>query len=163
MTEDVFIHPTAEVLGKIGKGTKVWHQAQVCKGAELGEDCILGKSVYVDKDVKIGNRVKLQNRVSVYHGVEIEDDVFVGPHVTFTNDKYPRAFISDFEVYKTLVKKGASIGAGSVILCGITLGEYCMIGSGSIVTKDVPAYTLVRGNPAKIICKIDKNGRKVGK
>jgi len=123
MEQTVFIHNTAEVSEKavIGKGTK------------------------------IGSRVKLQNNVNVYHGVEIEDDVFVGPSATFTNDMYPRSFNSDFKVYKTLVKKGASIGANATIVCGITIGEYDMIGAGSVVTKDVKSYSLVVGNPGKVI------------
>jgi len=157
----IFVHPTAEVSteAEIGEGTKIWHQAQVREGVKIGKNCILGKSVYVDKNVKIGNNVKLENRVSVYQGVTIEDDVFVGPHVTFTNDLYPRAFVRDWKIVPTLVRKGASIGAGSVILCGVTIGEYAMIGAGSVVTKDVPAHALVYGNPARIkgfVCRCGK-------
>ena len=160
MFKDVFIHETADVSDKavIGAGTKIWNLAQVRENAVIGEKCILSKNVYVDFDVKIGNGVKLQNNVNVYHGVEIEDDVFVGPSATFTNDMFPRAFISDFKLTKTLVKKGASIGANSTVVCGVTLGEYCMIGAGSVVTKDVPPFTLVVGNPARSIGKICKCG-----
>lgn len=150
---DVFIHDLAVVDkgAKIGKGTRIWHFAHVRGSAKIGEGCNIGKGVYIDADVEIGNNVKIQNGVSVYHGVTIEDDVFCGPHMTFTNDMYPRAFGDTFEVSKTLVKKGASIGAHAVIVCDTTLGEYCMIGSGSVVTKDVPAHALVVGNPAKLI------------
>ena len=153
MTENVFIHETADVSDEavIGNGTKIWSSVQVRENVNIGDNCILGKNVYVDFDVKIGNRVKLQNNVNVYHGVVIEDDVFVGPSATFTNDMFPRAFIGDFELFETLVKKGASIGANSTIVCGITIGEYAMIGAGSVVTKDVKSYNLVVGNPGRVI------------
>lgn len=160
---DVFIHKLSVVDdgAKIGSGTKVWHFAHVRGSAVIGENCIIGKSVYVDAEVKIGNNVKIQNGVSVYHGVIIEDDVFCGPHMTFTNDMYPRAFGDSWEVSKTLVKKGASIGAHAVIICNTTLGEYCLVGSGSVVTRDVPAYGLVTGNPAKLVGFVCKCGRPV--
>jgi UDP-2-acetamido-3-amino-2,3-dideoxy-glucuronate N-acetyltransferase len=147
-----FVHPSAFVEENVivGVGTKVWHQVQIRNGARIGENCIIGKSVFVDFDVTIGNNVKIQNFVSVYHGVTIEDDVFVGPHVCFTNDLLPRATSSDWELVKTLVKKGASLGANSTIICGITIGEYAMIGAGSVVTKNVIPFSLVLGNPAKI-------------
>jgi len=150
----VYIHPTADVSPKalIGSGTKIWHQSQVREHVRIGRNCILGKNVYVDTSVSIGDNVKLQNNVNVYHGVTIEDDVFVGPNATFTNDIYPRAKIwSDERVVKTLVKRGASIGANSTIVCGNTIGEYAMVGAGSVVTKDVPDHALVCGNPARII------------
>jgi acetyltransferase-like isoleucine patch superfamily enzyme len=148
----VFIHETATVEPgvELGENSKIWHHAHVRRGAKIGNDCILGKGVYIDLEVVVGDRCKLQNRVSVYHGVTIEDDVFVGPHVTFTNDLFPRAFNEEWETIPTLVKKGASISAGSVILCGIELGKFCLIGAGSVVTKDVPNYALVYGNPARI-------------
>jgi len=147
-----FVHPTAIVEEDvaIGEGTRIWHHAHVRKGAKIGKNCNFGKDVYVDTDVRIGNNVKLENRVSVFHGVTIEDDVFVGPHATFTNDMYPRAFLSEWEVVPTLVKKGASIGAGAVIVCGITLGEYSMVAAGAVVTKDVPPFGLVMGVPARL-------------
>ncbi|MDF1538409.1 MAG: acyltransferase [Candidatus Thorarchaeota archaeon] len=150
---DVLIHELAVVDNgaQIGKGTRIWHFVHVRGTAKIGEGCNIGKGVYIDGDVEIGNNVKIQNGVSVYHGVTIEDDVFCGPHMTFTNDMYPRAFGDTFEVSKTLVKKGASIGAHATIVCDTTLGEYCMVGSGSVVTRDVPANGLVVGNPARLI------------
>lgn len=165
---DFFVHPTAEVddTAKIGSGTKIWNQAQVRNDAVIGNDCIISKNVYVDEHVSLGNRVKVQNNVNIYHGVTIEDDVFLGPSMTFTNDMYPRAFNSDWRISETLVKKGASIGANATIRCGITIGEYATIGSGSVVTRDVPAHALVVGNPASRIgwvCKcgfkLDENGK----
>ena len=149
----VFIHSTAEVSkdAKVLRGTSIWNQAQIRENARIGSFCNIGKDVYIDIDVIIGNNVKIQNGISIYHGVEIEDDVFLGPHMTFTNDKFPRAWIGDFKLYKTLVKKGASIGAKATLVCGITIGEYAMIGAGSVVTKDVPPNALVLGNPAKIV------------
>ncbi len=160
---NVRIHPTADVSKDaiIGEGTSIWNQAQVRERAILGTKCNISKDVYIDFDVVIGNNVKIQNGVSVYHGVEIEDDVFLGPHMTFTNDLFPRAFISDFKVYKTLVKKGASIGAHATIICGTTIGEYAMIGSGTVVTKDVPDFALVVGNPGRIIGFVGKPGQKL--
>lgn len=162
----VFIHPTAEVFSnaKIGDGTKIWNLAQVREDCTIGKNCIISKNVYIDTNVTLGNRVKVQNNVNIYHGVEVEDDVFLGPSMTFTNDFYPRAFNADWEITNTYVKKGASIGANVTIVCGNTIGQYAMIGSGSVVTKDVPAHALVVGNPARQIgwvckcgCKLDKN------
>lgn len=154
------IHPTAEVSDKIeiGDGTSIWHHAQVREGVKIGTNCIIGKGVYVDAGVPIGNNVKIQNYVSVYHGVKIEDGVFVGPHVCFTNDMRPRAInpdsslkaADDWVLSDTLIKKGAALGANSTIRCGITIGEWAMVGSGSVVTKDVPAHGLVYGNPAQL-------------
>lgn len=151
--KDVFIHETAEVSESaiIGSGTKIWNQAQVRNDAVLGENCVISKNAYIDEYVKIGNRVKVQNNVNVYHGVTIEDDVFLGPSMTFTNDMFPRSFNIEWRIAHTLVKKGASIGANATIRCGIMIGEYAMIGSGSVVTKDVKPHALVVGNPAKQI------------
>jgi len=146
------IHPTAEVSkdAKLGNDVKVWHYVQIREGAVIGDGSSFGKSAYVDKNVTIGKNVKVQNMAVIYDGVTIEDDVFVGPHAVFTNDQTPRAF-GDWEIGKTLVKKGASIGANATILCGLTLGNYCMVGAGSVVTKDVPAHALVYGNPARVM------------
>jgi acetyltransferase-like isoleucine patch superfamily enzyme len=145
------VHETAIVEGgaTIGEGTSVWHHSHVRSGAVLGADCVLGKNVYVDADVVVGDRCKLQNNVSVYHGVTIGNDVFVGPAVTFTNDLVPRAFNADWRVTPTAVHDGASIGANATIVCGTTLGEYCMVAAGATVTRDVAPYELVRGTPAR--------------
>jgi len=154
------IHPTAEVSekAKIGDGSSIWHQAQVREGVSIGENCIIGKGVYVDEGVSIGNNVKIQNYVSVYHGLTIEDGVFVGPHVCFTNDMRPRSVnpdgllkaADDWVLSETIIKRGAALGANSTIRCGITIGEWAMVGSGSVVTKNVPAHGLVYGNPAQL-------------
>ena len=154
------IHPTAEVSDKaqIGEGSSVWHHAQVREGVKIGSNCIIGKGVYVDAGVPIGDNVKIQNYVSVYHGVAIEDGVFVGPHVCFTNDMRPRAVnpdcslkaADDWVLSETRIMKGAAICANSTIRCGITVGEWAMVGSGSVVTRDVPAHGLVFGNPARL-------------
>ena len=154
------IHPTAEVEAgaQVGAGTRVWHHAHVRAGAVIGSECNLGYGVYVDAGVVIGDRVKLQNRVSVYQGVTIEDGVFVGPHVAFTNDKTPRAItpdgevlvVGDWTVLPTLVREGASIGAGAVILPGLTIGRWAMVAAGAVVSRDVPDHGLVAGNPARL-------------
>ena len=147
-----FVHPLAVVEEnvKIGEGTKIWHFAHVRKGARIGRNCNIGKGVYIDVDVEIGNGVKIQNGVNIYRGVKIEDDVFLGPGVTFTNDLYPRAFNRDWKPIPTLVKRGASIGANATIRCGITIGSYAMVGAGAVVTRDVPPFGLVYGNPARL-------------
>lgn len=160
---NVFIHQTANVSPKatIGTGTKVWINVQIREETTIGAECILGKDVYVAEFVKVGDRCKIQNGVSVFTGVTIEDDVFVGPDATFTNDMVPRAFKADWKIVPTLVKKGASIGANATIVCGITIGEYAMVAAGSVVTKDVEPYSLVMGNPARHYRYIDKMGNKI--
>jgi UDP-2-acetamido-3-amino-2,3-dideoxy-glucuronate N-acetyltransferase len=145
----------------IGDGTRVWNFVHVRENVKIGKNCVLGDYVYVGRGVKVGNSVKLENRATVYEGVTIEDDVFVGPHVTFTNDLTPRSFSTDWKILKTHVKEGASIGAGTVIVCGVTIGEYAMIGAGSVVTENISAHALAYGNPAKVRAFVCKNGRKL--
>jgi len=161
--EGVRVHQTAEVSEKaiVGKGTNIWHQAQVREGVVIGEGCNIGKGVYLDFDVVIGDRVKIQNYVSVYHGVRIGSDVFLGPHCVFTNDLYPRSFISDFKVNETIVEDGASIGTNATIVCGHRIGAYAMVGAGSVVTHDVPSHALVYGNPARLRGYVCRKGHKM--
>lgn len=160
-----YIHDTAEVSpeAQIGDGTKVWNQVQIREGAIIGKNCILSKNVYIDQGVRIGSHVKIQNNVNVYHGVTVEDDVFLGPSMTFTNDLFPRACSDDWEVFETKVRKGASIGANAVIVCGTVIGRYAMIGAGSVVTRNVPDFALVAGNPAKRIGWVCRCGQRLSK
>ena len=144
---------------EVGEGTKIWHFCHVMCGAKIGENCSLGQNVNVGGKAVIGNGVKIQNNVSVYDDVIVEDDVFLGPSMVFTNVINPRAFVQRKNEYKTTVlKKGCSIGANVTIVCGVTIGEYAMVGAGSVVTKDVPPYALVYGNPARVHGKVDKGG-----
>jgi len=163
MSEQSFIHSTANVdpRATLGRGTKVWINVQIREGARIGADCIISKDVYVDHDVVMGNGCKIQNGVSLYHGVTIEDDVFVGPNACFTNDKVPRANNTAWNVTPTRVCRGASIGANATIVCGIEIGEYAMVAAGSVVTKDVPAFALVMGNPARVAGQVDKAGNRI--
>ncbi len=154
-----FVHPSADVSpeASIGQGTRIWRHAHIREGAVIGETCNIGKGVYVEAGVHIGSRVKIENNVSVFAGVIVEDGVFLGPHVCFTNDMFPRAITpdgalksaDDWEITPTVIKYGASIGANSVIRCGVTIGEFALIGAGSVVTRDVPPHALVFGNPAR--------------
>ena len=159
----VFIHPSSHVdeRAEIGRGTKVWINVQVRENARIGADCVLSKDVYVDHGVAIGDGCKIQNGVSVYNGVTLGDRVFVGPHACFTNDKVPRAFNGDWQVTPTVVSEGASIGANVTIVCGVRIGEYAMVAAGSTVTKDVPAYSLVAGTPARQIGWISRGGHRL--
>ncbi len=152
--KDYFVHPSSPIDDdvQIGEGTKIWHFCHVMSGARIGKKCKIGQNVFIDRDVRLGNNVKIQNNVSVYRGVTLEDNVFCGPSMVFTNVINPRSlYPRDIGEYrKTLVKKGATIGANATILCGVTIGESAFIGAGSVVTKDVPRYGLVYGNPANI-------------
>ncbi len=146
------IHPTAiiDCDAHIGAGTKIWHWTHVCEGAVVGDGCIVGQGVYVAPRVQIGRRVKIQNGVSIFSGVVLEDDVFCGPSVVFTNVLNPRAFIErKSEFRETRVGVGASLGANATILCGVIIGHFALVGAGSVVTRDVPSYAVVKGNPAR--------------
>lgn len=147
-----YIHPTATVDkgAFIGDGTKIWHYCHVYGHVIIGKNCVLGQNVMVQDDVAIGNNVKIQNNVSVYTGVRLYDDVFVGPSVVFTNVKNPRSIKVNHNFLRTLVMQGASIGANATIVCGVSLGTFCFVGAGSVVTKAVPAYGIVYGNPARL-------------
>jgi UDP-2-acetamido-3-amino-2,3-dideoxy-glucuronate N-acetyltransferase len=150
---DYFVHESSYIDegAEIGAGTKIWHFCHVMPRAHIGERCNIGQNVLVSPDVKIGDNVKIQNNVSLYTGVIVEDDVFLGPSMVFTNVINPRSHISRKDEYQTtLVRKGASIGANATILCGTTLGRYCFVGAGSVVTRDVPDYALVHGSPARL-------------
>ena len=166
MDKNYFVHESSFIDADvhIGEGTKIWHFSHIQSGAIIGNECILGQNVNVANHVRIGNYCKIQNNVSIYEGVELEDYVFCGPSMVFTNIKVPRSEFpqkgSDY-YQKTLVKKSATIGANATILCGLTIGEYALIGSGAVVTKDVPAYALVVGNPGKVIGKVDKKGNRI--
>jgi UDP-2-acetamido-3-amino-2,3-dideoxy-glucuronate N-acetyltransferase len=166
------IHETAQVspLAFLGEGVKIWNHAQVRGGAVIGSGSVLSKNVYVCMNVKIGENCKIQNNCSIYHGVELERGVFVGPHCVFTNDKVPRAINvdgsikseSDWDEGKTIVKEGASIGARSVVLPNVVVGKFALIGAGSVVTKSVPDFGLVYGNPARLVGFVCYCGKKLG-
>lgn len=149
-----FVHPSSFIEDdvEVGKGTQIWHFCHIMSGARIGKNCKIGQNVFIDRDVRVGNGVKIENNVSVYRGVTLEDYVFCGPSMVFTNVINPRsAHPRDIREYrKTLVKKGATIGANATIVCGTTLGKSAFIGAGTVVTKDIPDYALVYGNPAKV-------------
>lgn len=157
---DVYVHPSADVSAdaSIGDGTKIWHQAQVREGVVIGKGCIVGKGAYVDKDVRIGDHCKLQNAVFVFHGFTVEDGVFLGPGAMLLNDKHPRAVNpdgapksdADWDVSEGVVRYGAAIGGGAVLLPGVTVGRMALVGSGAVVTRDVPDRGIVAGNPARL-------------
>ena len=150
---DYFVHESSYVDegAEVGALTRIWHFCHVMPQARIGERCNIGQNVLVSSDVTIGNNVKIQNNVSLYTGVIVEDDVFLGPSMVFTNVINPRSHVSRKDEYRTtLVRKGASIGANATIVCGITLGKYCFVGAGAVVTRDVPDYALVYGSPARV-------------
>lgn len=152
MPSEPLIHPTVIVDDGvfIGQGTRIWHRTHVRAGSRIGAGCTIGFAVYVDTEVVIGDRCKIQNHVSVFRGVRLEEEVLVGPSVTFTNDLYPRAIANEWEVVPTHVRRGASIGANATIVCGVELGAWSMIAAGAVVTSDVPPHGLVIGAPARV-------------
>lgn len=152
MEKNYFVHETSVIDDgcKIGKGTKIWHFSHIMSGSVIGENCSLGQNVVISPDVLLGNNVKVQNNVSIYTGVICEDDVFLGPSMVFTNVINPRSAVNRRGNYvKTMVRRGATIGANATIVCGTSIGEFAFIGAGAVVTKNVPAYALVIGNPAR--------------
>ncbi len=164
MTSDYSVHPTAVVDAgaEVGKGTKIWHFCHIKPGARVGQNCNIGQNVFIDDNVFIGNGVKIQNNVSLYNGVTVEDNVFLGPSMVFTNVINPRSFIERKAEFRyTLVKKGASIGANATIVCGVEIGEYSMVGAGSVVVRNVPAFALVVGNPAKQLGWVSVTGERL--
>lgn len=164
----VFVHESATVEpgAIVGAGTKVWSNVQIRTGAVVGRNCIFGRNSFVDADVTVGDHVKVQNNASLYEGVSLEDGVFIGPHVIFTNDKVPRAVnadgslksANDWELGHTVVRRGAALGAGVVVVTGVEIGEWSMVGSGAVVTKSVPAHALVLGNPARVVGWVSAEG-----
>lgn len=158
----LFIHHSAEVspAAVLGAGSKVWVNAQIREYATIGDDCIISKDVYIDKNVKIGSRCKIQNAAQIFDGVTIGDDVFVGPGVVFTNDLVPRASNPSWNITSTSVSQNASIGANATIICGVHIGAYAMIAAGSVVTKNVRAFELVAGNPARHLGWVDEFGNR---
>jgi len=169
--ENAIVHQTAEVSpkAKLGDGTRVWHLVQIREGVTIGRNCIIGKDVYIDFDVNIGDNVKIQNSALIYHGATIEDGVFIGPQVCLTNDRMPRAITSDgrlkgnddWVVGPVLVKYGASLGAGSLILPNVTVGRFALVGAGAVVSRNVPDHGLVVGNPARFVGYVCHCGRKM--
>lgn len=162
--KNVFCHSSSIIEDNviIGKDTKVWHFTHIMQGAEIGDRCNIGQNVFIASKVKIGNGVKIQNNVSLYTGVECEDDVFLGPSCVFTNVINPRSFIERKTEYKkTLIKRGASIGANATIVCGNTIGKYALVGAGSVVRENVEDYACVSGNPAKKIGYVGEYGHRL--
>lgn len=154
-----YIHHYTDVqTHDIGDGTSIWQFCVVLPRAKIGAECNISANVFIENDVRIGNKVTIKSGVQLWDGVTVEDEVFIGPNVTFTNDHLPRSKQYPENFQRTTVKKGASIGANATILCGITIGEYAMIGAGSVVTKDIPPYTLWYGNPARRHGKVNEKG-----
>lgn len=159
-----FIHESSYIDTDvtIGKNTKIWHFCHILSNTQIGDNCSFGQNCVVGPNVSIGDNVKVQNNISIYEGVEVEDDVFIGPSVVFTNVINPRSFIVRKQEYKkTLLKKGASIGANATIVCGNTVGEYALIGAGTVVTKNIPNFALVVGNPGRQVGWVSKAGHKL--
>ena len=158
MHSSAFVTPPTE----IGEGTHIWHFSHIRENARIGRHCNIGQNVYIDTNVGIGNYVKIQNNVSLYNGVICEDDVFIGPSAVFTNVVNPRSRVErKTEFQQTIIRKGASVGANATIICGNEIGQYAMIGAGSVVTKNVKPYALVLGNPAKQVGWVSENGQKL--
>ena len=153
------IHPSADVkTKKIGKGTVIWQFCVIFDGAEIGNNCNINAGVLIENDVQIGNNVTIKSGVQLWNGIKVEDDVFIGPNVTFTNDKYPRSKQYPESFLETVIKCGVSIGANSVIIAGHKIGEYALIGAGSVITKNIPPFTVWYGNPAKQKGYVTKSG-----
>ena len=156
ISESVFIHPLADVADcAIGERTRIWQFVVILRGARIGADCNICAHSLIEGDVQVGDRVTIKSGVQVWDGLRIEDDVFVGPNVTFTNDRFPRSRIRPEAFAQTWIRKGASIGGGAVVLPGVTIGEGAMIGAGAVVTRDVPPGDVVVGNPARSVRQVD--------
>ncbi len=163
-TSPIRIHPSAVVDegAVIGDGTAIWHFSHICAGAVIGNNCSLGQNVLVAENASLGNNVKVQNNVAIYRGITVEDDVFLGPSCVLTNVTNPRSQVSRKTLYeKTLIRRGATVGANATVVCGITLGQYCFIGAGAVTTKDVPDYGLILGNPGKLSGYLSRHGHKL--
>ena len=168
MSTGINIHPSADVspAAELGEGTRIWHGAQIRERAKLGHNCIVGKNAYIDFEVSLGDNVKVQNNASLYHGLIVEDGVFIGPHVIATNDRIPRAInpdgslkgADDWEVGHTHICRGAAVGAGAILVTGVTIGRWALVGAGAVVTRDVPDHAIVVGNPARVIGYISAGG-----
>ena len=162
MNKGSYIHELADVkTDTIGEGTVIWQYAVVVKGARIGKNCNVNCHTFIEQDVVIGDNVTLKSGVYLWNGLRVEDDVFIGPNATFVNDKHPRSKVHEGDPLRTVIKRGASLGAGSVVLGGIVIGAYALVGAGSLVTRDVPDFALVKGSPAVICGWVDREGNKL--